>query len=274
MLLHVSPESNRLAHELLGEWQREERRQVTQRVAAAAHEAHAELERRRAAEYARADRAAVEASPRWAMEPGTLRLRRHACDLSLVDPPVAIHWLEPGLASTALVGPDNAITNCQRRHVFAPPVIGEHDYATVLHELGHVRTMVLPPTAQIEREVHAWKWAMRNAAVWTDVARRNMELALRSYIRIAGRRDLVGICEAEDLISDESFERERARRHQLEIQDFRRVHGVHECQASRCLSGRSALSTAKRSGLFLCARCADDAELSDQLESIRRRQHA
>ena len=55
-------------------------------------------------------------------------------------------------------------------------------YVSALHEIGHI----LGPQQTIdddrlESEIGAWKYAMANAIVWTDVATKIMKRALMSY---------------------------------------------------------------------------------------------
>ena len=65
--------------------------------------------------------------------------------------------------------------------VFIQPIRGAVSYATALHELGHCLGRYQDSKSVIVAERWAWRWAKRNALVWTSGMERSMAGAMAWY---------------------------------------------------------------------------------------------
>jgi hypothetical protein len=80
----------------------------------------------------------------------------------MADDPDDLHvcWIE---------NRDEALTIHDPRalELHLPHIRTEEDYATCLHEIGHVLGQGQGSESSAEREREAWRWARENALVWT-----------------------------------------------------------------------------------------------------------
>jgi hypothetical protein len=67
------------------------------------------------------------------------------------------------------------------------PIRSAISYATALHEIGHV-VGPLQWAGVLKREEGAWRWAERNALVWTDWIEQHRQSSMAWYRREAEKR--------------------------------------------------------------------------------------
>ncbi len=66
-----------------------------------------------------------------------------------------------------------------------PPVKGRLSYATALHEIGHlVGSSQQPRWKTMMREIGAWKWARRNALIWSPGMEKHAQECLAWYTTV------------------------------------------------------------------------------------------
>jgi hypothetical protein len=79
-----------------------------------------------------------------------------------------------------------ALKECEE--IDTAPIRSILSYATVLHEIGHVRGRHQTSRHRLVREVWAWRWARANALFWTPAMERYAAAALIYYARRPRRR--------------------------------------------------------------------------------------
>jgi hypothetical protein len=67
-----------------------------------------------------------------------------------------------------------------------PPIRSAVSYATALHEIGHILGP-LQWAGVLKREEGAWRWAERNALIWTDAMERDRQRCMAWYHEKRGR---------------------------------------------------------------------------------------
>jgi hypothetical protein len=99
------------------------------------------------------------------------RLRRHVteiCDLQEIE----IEWQEKH---------DGRSLGPQMRIIQVRPIKSAVTYAVALHEIGHVLGTHQGSRRKAVRERWAWRWAKRNALVWTPKMERTMRDCIEWY---------------------------------------------------------------------------------------------
>lgn len=76
-----------------------------------------------------------------------------------------------------------AVSDGEFELIRAPRIKSAVDYATAMHELGHIRGRNQRSRHQIVRERWAWEWARRNALMWTPRMERHAIKSLQWYER-------------------------------------------------------------------------------------------
>ena len=125
-------------------------------------------------------------------------LRAHLVELEAEHAEtIAIEW-------GTYKGGKGAVASLTSRKVRLPwsDIRSAADYATVMHEFGHLLGPWQRPAGKRYRQtaVHgrlveeagAWVWAKENAVAWTPAMERNMNDALQSYARHAARKSWRG----------------------------------------------------------------------------------
>jgi hypothetical protein len=68
-----------------------------------------------------------------------------------------------------LHGGASALWGCSMPEIWIFPLRRFRNYATAMHELGHIHTSLpLRRYPALVREIAAWDWAKRNALVWNS----------------------------------------------------------------------------------------------------------
>src|SRR5262249_12330211 len=67
------------------------------------------------------------------------------------------------------------------------PIRSAISYATALHEIGHILGP-LQWAGVLKREEGAWRWAERNALIWTEAMERDRQRSMAWYRREAKKR--------------------------------------------------------------------------------------
>ena len=80
-----------------------------------------------------------------------------------------------------------ALIDC--REIHTAPIRGAVSYGTALHEIGHIVGRYTDSRHVMTRETWAWRWARRNALIWTPAMQRSMDMSLAWYRPRAGRID-------------------------------------------------------------------------------------
>jgi hypothetical protein len=70
-----------------------------------------------------------------------------------------------------------------------PPIRGAVSYATVLHEIGHMLGRYQQSRRVMVRESWAWRWARKNALIWTPAMERSACSAMAWYKPRAAKID-------------------------------------------------------------------------------------
>jgi hypothetical protein len=75
------------------------------------------------------------------------------------------------------------------RRIKITPVRGAVSYAMALHELGHLIADGASgrKNQRLVKEMRAWQWARKHAAIWSDRMDATMQTSLRSYLHRARR---------------------------------------------------------------------------------------
>jgi hypothetical protein len=68
-----------------------------------------------------------------------------------------------------------------RREIWIRSVTSPRNYATALHEIGHIIGRYQLSGNVLTRERWAWDWARRNAIRWTPAMQRHAERCIESY---------------------------------------------------------------------------------------------
>ena len=84
-----------------------------------------------------------------------LRASKFPCDDDL-----HIHWIDDRNEAMAL-------SNADPVEIWLPKIRSAADYATALHEIGHVCGRYQRSANVMTREAWAWNWARQNALQWT-----------------------------------------------------------------------------------------------------------
>ena len=66
--------------------------------------------------------------------------------------------------------------------VCIPPIKSSVSYATAMHEIGHIRGRYQRSRHEMVRERWAWRWAERNALMWTPVMDRHARECLQCHV--------------------------------------------------------------------------------------------
>ena len=69
--------------------------------------------------------------------------------------------------------------------IHTPPIRGAVSYAVVMHEIGHVLGRYQRSRSVLVREDWAWRWARRNALLWTPQMERCATRSLGWYVSLA-----------------------------------------------------------------------------------------
>jgi hypothetical protein len=93
-----------------------------------------------------------------------------------LDDDLHVHWIDNRHNAEALGDQDP----CE---IWIPRIQCDEDYATCLHEIGHIVGRFQKSKNVMIRERWAWRWAQDNAAVWTDAMERDRKRSLRWYRR-------------------------------------------------------------------------------------------
>jgi hypothetical protein len=86
--------------------------------------------------------------------------------------------------------PTEAVSQREADEITIAPIKSEISYATALHELGHMLGRQQWSRVVIVRERWAWKWAKRNALVWTPRMERDMHESLAWYAELIRSRTI------------------------------------------------------------------------------------
>jgi hypothetical protein len=177
-------------------------------------EARAAEKERRARLYRAARAAAEDWLPGTGDDPHVERLRRHAVDLALEEPAIAVHWLGRDSPTDRLVQRGNAValSGQGNRMIMVPPIVGEPSYVTVLHEIGHFRAPGFG--GKLQCEAAAWRYCRQVAIVWSHECQQTMIRCVNTYSANADRTatNLMGALDVERLIGSYEYAQERLRR--------------------------------------------------------------
>lgn len=80
--------------------------------------------------------------------------------------------------------------------IWIPRIKSEISYATALHEIGHIRARHRASRYTMVRERDAWRWAKRNALIWTERMERDREASLAWYEAEFSGGSVSRFCEA------------------------------------------------------------------------------
>lgn len=90
------------------------------------------------------------------------------------DNNITVCWIEQADDACALRDLDGEVLELQ-----LPRIRSEEDYATCLHEIGHVIGPDQDSDDDLTRERGAWQWAREHACAWTLAMERDAQAALR-----------------------------------------------------------------------------------------------
>ena len=87
-----------------------------------------------------------------------------------------VHWIDNRDAA-------RAISDIDPVELYLPHIRSPEDYATALHELGHVCARYQKSSNVMTRERWAWDWARKKALDWTDAMESEAQASLQRYAR-------------------------------------------------------------------------------------------
>jgi hypothetical protein len=99
------------------------------------------------------------------------RLERHVLDIAK----------EHDIAVVYCSRPDGARAMREFDEIVIPRIRSEISYATAMHELGHMLGRFRNSASTMVRERWAWRWAERNALLWTARMGRSRDKSLEWY---------------------------------------------------------------------------------------------
>jgi hypothetical protein len=100
----------------------------------------------------------------------------------LPDDGLTVHWIDDAEKAEALRDDDGTVFELR-----LPTIKSGDDYATCLHEIGHILGRDQDSEDVVKLERAAWRWARNNALTWTDEMKRTARESINYYRALHSR---------------------------------------------------------------------------------------